>query len=157
MRVGSRSVRVKRFITSVCLCSGLIILASASAYANQILQYNYTPDPRRLSQFQEVVPKLSAQTTPQIASVDLNEDGIREFIVRANDCDEGAQTLCDHVVIGQVSKGYIILGTLRGKKLLLGQDYTKGVRNLLLFSNPVNDFDYDIYVWGAKQAQYVLK
>ena len=157
MRVGSRAVRVKRFITSVCLCSGLLVVASVSTFANQTLQYNYTPDPRRLSQFQEIIPSLSVEKPPEIAAIDLNEDGIREFVVRANDCDGNTGVTCEHIIIGEVSKGYIVLGKLNGTRVLLGQDYTNGVRNLLLFSNPVNDFDYDVYVWGAKQAQYVLK
>jgi hypothetical protein len=132
-------------------------MASVGAYASQILPYNHTPDPHHIAQFQKIIPSISQDTIPPIAVVDLNEDGITEFIVKTTNCSEGAQNLCDYVIVGQVSEDYMSLGTLRGQRLILGQDYTNGVRNLLLFANPVNDFDYDIYVWGAKHAQYVLK
>lgn len=90
------------------------------------------------------------------AQADLNDDGIHEFILRDKVCATG-QNLCDYNVWAETEKGIISLGTVHAKTILLGNEQTHGIRNLLAFDNASNDFDYTLYVWQPEKALYVKK
>jgi hypothetical protein len=90
------------------------------------------------------------------AQADLNGDGINEFILRDKVCSKG-QNVCDYNVWAETEKGVISLGSVPAKTILLGNEQTHGIRNLLAFDNASNDFDYTLYVWQPAKALYVKK
>lgn len=92
---------------------------------------------------------------PIIASLDLNEDGIVEFIVRDSGCAED-QTGCPYLILAETDGGIIRLGQIEARKLALGNSYTNGVRDLLALQDPRNDFQYQRYVWEPMQSRYTM-
>ena len=86
------------------------------------------------------------------ATDDLNNDGLEEFILRTQSCD--AATGCTYHILAETKGDITPLGTLQGHNLLLGNEYSHGVRNLLVFTNPSNDFDYDLYTWHPEHSSY---
>lgn len=86
-----------------------------------------------------------------IASVDLNEDGISEHISRAVLSSKKYRFL----VTADKNGESVTLGSLEGQGLMLGSDYEHGVRNLLLFRDASSDFSYDVYVWNPIDLRYV--
>jgi hypothetical protein len=93
-------------------------------------------------------------SAPLIASLDLNEDGIVEFIVRDSGCTEG--TGCPYLILAETDSGIIVLGEIEARKLALGKGYTNGVRDLMALKDPRNDFQYQRYVWEPMQSRYTM-
>lgn len=87
-----------------------------------------------------------------IARTDLNGDGLDEFIARAEGC--APEDLCEYLILGETGETMLNLGEIKALRIMLGHDYTAGVRNLLVFDNAANDFDYQLYVWHSAQSRY---
>lgn len=122
-------------------------------YANPILAFDYKPGPRLSLLLQGFTDNTLNDF--DIAAVDLNDDGSSEFILRPSNCS--AHSLCSYDILAETDKRILQLGTVKAKKLLLGQDYTHGIRNLLAFNTPDNDFAYDLYSWNAQETRYMLR
>ena len=90
--------------------------------------------------------------THDIAKIDLNNDGLYEFILRPSGCDQGAK--CNFIVLAESGSKIRPLGRFEGINLLLGTEFSHGIRNLLVFNSVVNDFDYNLYTWHPKASAY---
>ena len=90
--------------------------------------------------------------TQDIAKTDLNNDGLYEFILRPKGC--GADTKCRYMVLAEDGPEIYTLGDFEGVNLLLGAEFKHGIRNLLVFNNAANDFDYELYTWHPKASAY---
>lgn len=90
--------------------------------------------------------------TSDIAKTDLNQDGLPEFIYRSSEC--APSQICTFQILAETSNQITSLGTIQSMTLMLGTEYSDGVRNILSFENPANDFDYALYTWHPKDAQY---
>lgn len=87
-----------------------------------------------------------------IAGTDLNSDGLDEYVLRSKRCEN--MTLCQFGILAETDGGIHVLGEFKGKNLLLGNEYTHGVRNILIFGNLMNDFDYEVYTWHPEASSY---
>lgn len=88
----------------------------------------------------------------EIGKADLNNDGLDEFIARTKNCNIDGK--CQFHVLAEAD-GYIqSLGILAGQNLLLGNEYRHGIRNLLVFKDASNDFDYELYTWHPETSEY---
>ena len=87
-----------------------------------------------------------------IAEADLNQDGLSEFILRSKSCK--TLPVCRFDILAETDEGIVSLGTIQGKNLLLGNEFTHGVRNILLFEEAMNDFDYELYTWHPELSSY---
>ena len=90
-----------------------------------------------------------------IAPVDLNEDGLNEFIVHDKNCGK-ISTPCSFVVLSENESGVQKLGDIPARALALSNQNTKGVRSLLAYQSTVNDYNYTVYVWEPNQGQYIM-
>lgn len=88
------------------------------------------------------------------ASIDLNEDGSPEFILRQTGCVGSSTTLCPYLILAQRAGKIVSLGEVKARKIALGNDYANGVRSLAVFKNHVNDFAYDVYNWNANEQRF---
>ena len=88
----------------------------------------------------------------EVAPTDLNGDGLYEFILRSKDCQQALQ--CRFIVFGETDEGVLLLGEMTGHNVLLGNDSSYGVRNLLIYSNAVNDYDYELLRWDPRHSEY---
>ncbi len=86
----------------------------------------------------------------EIAKTDLNDDGLYEFVIRQKECE----VLCRYSIVAESSKTIVPLGDLRGSNIVLGNEFSHGVRNLLVFESPTNDFDYTLYTWHPMSSSY---
>lgn len=88
-----------------------------------------------------------------VAVIDLNGDSIDERIERRENSTQGMSSFL--ISADKNGKG-VSLGTLNGRKVMAGNHYRHGVRNLLLFQDAGNDFSYDVYGWNPTALGYVL-
>jgi hypothetical protein len=89
-----------------------------------------------------------------IARSDLDGDGLYEFIVKLQGCD--AQSLCVHQVFTEDRDRVRSIGAFEARRVMLGNEYAHDMRNLLVFGNAVNDFDYVRYSWHPETSNYAL-
>lgn len=83
----------------------------------------------------------------EISAIDLNEDGLDEFILKG-----------DAFRIFAQNDGKVVeLGTIEAHKLMLSYNRVHGVRSILAFSDASNDYDYDVYQWDINSLKYVHK
>lgn len=90
-----------------------------------------------------------------VAPVDLNEDGLDEFIVHDKNCGK-ISSPCSFMVLSESESGIRKLGDIPARGLALGNQHTKGVRSLLAYQNAVNDYSYTVYVWEPNKGQYIM-
>lgn len=88
--------------------------------------------------------------THMFAQADLNDDGVPEYIAREKECAD----LCGYHVLGRVDTGLVPLGDMRARNVTLDQGATHGVRNLAVFSDPLNDYRAALYRWNPEASAY---
>lgn len=88
-----------------------------------------------------------------IAAFDLNRDGIDEFILKTEIDDAPAL----FQVIALKDDTHIKIGEIKAMKIMVSYEDHHGVRSILAFNNPHNDFDYRVYQWHAQDAHYMLE
>lgn len=86
----------------------------------------------------------------EIARADLNDDGLYEFVLKPKEC----QTTCRYNIVAESSKKIVMLADIRGSNIVLGNEFSHGVRNILVFESPTNDFDYTLYTWHPMSSSY---
>lgn len=145
---------MKAFFLFLTLLMLNCVLTGQNAHAAEKLRFD-SPIPR--SSFEKIKSFSRSDLKKnidlfQIAAADLNRDGLEEYIIRAKDC--GKNGLCDFTVLAETREGIFQLGSFTGQNLLLGNEYTQGVRNILIFDNRMNDFDYELYTWHPETSSY---
>lgn len=91
-----------------------------------------------------------------IASRDLNGDGVNEYILKRKSCSQ-AETVCTHLILADMKTKMHLLSSIRAKYLMVGGTSNFGVNDILVFENNVNEYDFDIYMWSPEQKMYILK
>lgn len=91
----------------------------------------------------------------RIAAVDLNGDGVEEWIFRQDPtpaCESNADCALS---IGGLSEGEIVLlGEMRGGKIGVSDEKLYGVRKLLVYNEKSNDFAYQTYIWKPVEQAF---
>ena len=91
-----------------------------------------------------------------IATADLNNDGLDEYILKQLDCTQ-AQAFCNYIVLAEKNNEIIELSNIKAKNILISGTYTYGIKDILAFQNTINDYDFDIYMWSSKEKMYIIK
>ncbi len=90
----------------------------------------------------------------EVSNVDLNDDGPEESILKTKReyChgDDG----CLYVIAARKQDEWIKLGTFKAFNILVSDRRTYGIRDLIVYSVPNNDFESVHYVWNPKAYQY---
>jgi hypothetical protein len=94
--------------------------------------------------------------TLRVARADLNSDGIDEFITIGTQCGNVPDTLCNITVLAETDEELIRLGAFKAHTILLGDGYSGGVRDLVVYRDEINDYHDELYVWEPRQSQYIL-
>ena len=92
----------------------------------------------------------------KIAHADLNEDGLDEHILSEKNCSLNNH-FCEHIILSESQGKAVILGKVKARNIVLDNSFTNGVRDLLVYNNPKNDYDTSRYGWNALQSTYVLE
>ncbi len=90
-----------------------------------------------------------------IASTDLNSDGIDEHILKRKSCDT-SQNQCIHSIIAEKDGEIVLLSKIRAKNIIIGETSSYGIKDLLIFKNEINDYNFDIYMWSPSQKMYIM-
>ncbi len=90
-----------------------------------------------------------------IAQVDLNGDGIEEFILRSDSCGQSPQRdWCDYKILARKGSATLELGHIEARRVLLGNDTTNGIRNFIVYNDPSSDFAYSVYAWDKTRSTF---
>ena len=91
-----------------------------------------------------------------IASQDLNGDGIDEFILKPENCIS-KNNQCIFLILAETRQKIVVLGKIQAKILALGNDYSNGIQDILAFRDNNNDYNYEVYSWDSTSKKYILK
>lgn len=130
-------------------------LMSVPAHANELPQYGVSTLSSHDHQLIEGFLGIKIDP-PQVARVDLNQDGLDEFVIKTDKCNAADQA-CAFLFLAETSGKMYGLGEINARGVLIGNETKNGVRNILAFQNDQNDYDYQIYVWEPIRAQYILR
>lgn len=90
-----------------------------------------------------------------LASVDLNSDGVDEWIFRQDresGCEPNAS--CTYIIAG-ISEGKpVILGNISARKIGIADQKIYGVNRLYVYNKKENDFVYSLYGWSPETRSF---
>lgn len=151
-KFGAISVAIKNIVLSIVI-AGLGWLSVSYAYAYEELDFK-----RTLNKRSEYLIKQFAQENfenIEVAKADLNKDGLDELILKTGDCHASAEK-CSFEILAETHNQLIRLGTVKARNILLGDQYSSGVRNILVFEDEANDYNYELYVWEPQSSRYIV-
>lgn len=143
------------------LCVFIIIfgvLISRNAQAIEILDFEKPVPPTAqllISAFVTANLGMNMENY-QTAEMDLNRDGLNEYILRQKKC-YGKEKLCTFLILAESRGNIVLLGKFSARNLALANSYTSGVQDILAFQSNNNDYGYDIFIWDPPSKMYILK
>lgn len=91
----------------------------------------------------------------KFAPTDLNSDGIDEYILKSKQCTE-IENICKYLIIAEKKENILLLLQNNVKDIMLAGTSSHGVKDILVFQNTKNDFNFDIYMWSPQEKKYIL-
>ncbi|MFP4314053.1 MAG: hypothetical protein ACLFR0_06980 [Alphaproteobacteria bacterium] len=94
-----------------------------------------------------------------LAAVDLNNDGLQDFISKSNTCDKtiySRQPLCNYTLFAIIDLQIIPLGSFQARSFTLSNNFFKGIRDLHVYNMNENDYDYTILRWNPEKSEFRL-
>ncbi len=90
--------------------------------------------------------------------VDLNGDGIKEYIVRLEDQYSTCNNIgCHHGVVSLSEAGEVKrLGYFEYSEIEVSNEEVGGVKNLLIYDTDLNDYTPKTFVWDTGKGEYTL-
>jgi hypothetical protein len=129
---------------------GFMTLATApSATAAENIRFDAKPSDIEKLRLTAYLKQPTEQL--QLAQVDLNEDGLPEYIVRT-----GCEDFCHFLVLAKKNDMVLEIGNIYARALELGASYSGSVRNIIAFQTPGNDYKQTVYSWEPASAQYMI-
>ena len=92
----------------------------------------------------------------EIARVDLNNDGIDEYVLKRLYCSQ-EKTLCTHLILAESKDSIVSLLNIRAKTIAIAETRTYNIRDILVFDDSLNDYTSVIYMWSPSKKMYILK
>jgi hypothetical protein len=138
----------------------LLALCPAPARAADVLTFRDKPRDAReeeILRFLEREEKLNATRPYAMAAVDLNNDGVDEWIVRRDDpADCAVNAACPFTVVGLTTRrAPALLGTFTAGKVGIDDETFFGVRSLRVYNNLSDDYAYARYLWTPESAAFL--
>ncbi len=90
-----------------------------------------------------------------MAEVDLNNDGVEEWVVREDrDPSCKATAICRFFILGLKKKEPVLLGEIYAGQIKILDQKMYGVRSLAVYNNPKDDFAYVRFNWKPELGQF---
>lgn len=89
-----------------------------------------------------------------MAAIDLNGDGVDEWIYKEDEMGCEARTDCAFTLIGLSDKRPALLGSMKAGKIAISDEKLYGVRKLLVYNEKNDDFVYQTYVWTPPEMAF---
>ena len=84
-----------------------------------------------------------------IASTDLNNDAINEYIITPQNSDFCKQNkLCPYIIVAFQNHKPIEIGQFDAHKILISNKKSYGIRQIIVYNNAYNDFKYITAIWN---------
>jgi hypothetical protein len=99
----------------------------------------------------------SAGRDALLAAVDLNGDAGDEYILKKGGLDCSQDIGCPYTVHALKDGAWITIGTFTGFNLLISDKTTYGIRDILVYTFPYNDFKSERYAWNPAKFGYEKK
>ena len=110
---------------------------------------------QELLDYFKLIERYDPQLPYTIAAIDLNGDGVEEWIFRQDQSPSCESDADCRLAIGGLSAGKIVLlGEMRGGKIGVSNEKQYGVRKLLVYNEKNDDFTYQIYVWTPEEQAF---
>jgi len=138
--------RMKLFLTFI-----LLALSSGQSQARESLTYSSGLAERKDRQIyafvqeQEIYPDV---TSIELAKIDLNADGLAEYIARPARTACAQSQFCLYTLVVFKDRTPLLLNKIEAKNLMISTKKTYGIRDLIVYTNPQNDFQARIYSWN---------
>lgn len=144
-------------IFRLILALGALTLASPASAA-QFLTFRDTPNDIRE---ESVIAYLTEQglvyseLTYKIAAIDLNYDGVNEWIVQ-QDTMSGCETAktCSFAIVGLKNNTPALLGNFKAGKVAISDERRYGIRILEVYDRATNDFEFSRYSWNPTRQVF---
>lgn len=134
-----------------------MLWTSQKSMASQPLSFGYETNAIESLMLSNVLGETFQQTYI-IAKIDLNEDGLGEFIARTRDCGAPQHNtdFCDFSIIAMQADQTLEIGSFKAKAAKLSNNYFKGIRDLHVYNIQKNDYSYNILRWNPEKSEYRL-
>lgn len=109
---------------------------------------------RETTDFLKQSGALPALSKIQTARVDLNGDGLKEIIVRQVVTGCEAQSNCLYMITGVSARQPVLLASFRARKIGISGEKAYGVKKILVYNHPENDFQSTTYVWTPYTSSF---
>ncbi len=150
-----KTMTLIRFIIITFLISGGIFYSSPPAYAVEPLQLKEIKSPSLRLALNTFLKDSSLPSDYLVAHTDLNKDGIDEHILKPKHCSDRSYN-CQHIVIAEKEDHIVLLAKIRAREIMIATTYSYGIKDIMAFTNPVNEYNFDIYMWSPKEKTYIL-
>lgn len=93
----------------------------------------------------------------KVATTDLNNDGVGEWVVRQDipGCQRTAS--CPFYITGLKQKKPALLGQIAARKIGITDEKSYGVTTLVVYNDQSNDFTYKSFSWEPSKGSFVLR
>lgn len=138
----------------VLFISALLNILPCSSHANE--RPVFDNDTLLKSQILNLSKMLEQPITHyDVARIDLNGDGLDDYIAKSQTCDH--ETLfCIYHVFGENGAALSEIGSFQAKDVIVAHDTSYGIHDLYVYQNELNDYDHVIYRWVPAQSRYIL-
>ncbi len=136
------------------LAFGVILFSSPSAYSNFFPDFDnektYIP-----GRIQHNIERILGHTNFKIVPFDLNGDGISEYIVKIDLCNN-ANSFCPYIIFQDTNNGIKSILSIKGRNLGVDTEITHRFYNILMFNAAQNDYSFKVYIWDRTRFKYIL-
>jgi len=92
----------------------------------------------------------------KVSGVDLNNDGIDEHILKQRRCNVLTKQ-CTHLILAEKKNEILLLSKIKAYNVMIGGTNSHGIKDVLAFTNEINDYNFDIYMWSPSRKMYILR
>ncbi len=137
------------------LCIAFLLPVSVMA-AQPLLFRDQAKGARETSviEFLQAQKRMTPDLPYKIARVDLNGDGLEEWIVSQQMTACQASASCPVSVVGLTDNEPVLLAALNARKVGIADEKSYGVRKLLVYTDQSNDFSFKSYAWNPAAREF---
>lgn len=126
-----------------------ILTGPHAAYAAENLRYG-DHVPQRI---EALLKTHFAENAYEAASTDLNNDGIKEYIVRSNACED---VYSYDIFADKQDRLLTLVKIKKARDLTISDHKTEGVRDIITYKDKSNDYRETQYRWDATRSRYTI-
>lgn len=134
----------------------LNLLLPQKAFATESLRFKQAQSYKQVQMIDFIINHTENTEIPYVlAEMDLNGDAIDEYIIRP-ESDEycPALPLCPYYVTAFQKHEPIIIGQFNAHKMLISDKKTYGIRQIIVYNIPHNDFTFETSSWNPYRFSY---